>query len=45
MHPSVRHDIPAFTQYDIFLFKAGNHFALYDKLGAHVLRGDSFSGV
>jgi 1,4-alpha-glucan branching enzyme len=45
MHPSVRHDIPAFSQYDIFLFRAGNHFTLYDKLGSHVIRDDSFSGV
>ncbi len=31
----VRYDFSLFTDQDIFLFKQGNHFRLYDKLGAH----------
>ncbi|HSR10239.1 MAG TPA: 1,4-alpha-glucan branching enzyme, partial [Thermodesulfobacteriota bacterium] len=28
-----------FTDQDIYLFREGNHFGLYDKLGAHLLKG------
>jgi len=31
----VRHDISLFTDQDIYLFKEGNHFRLYQKLGSH----------
>ncbi|HEC99324.1 MAG TPA: 1,4-alpha-glucan branching protein GlgB [Proteobacteria bacterium] len=34
---SVRYDVSLFTEHDIYLFKEGNHFQLYDKLGAHVM--------
>ncbi|MBE0477665.1 1,4-alpha-glucan branching protein GlgB [Candidatus Aerophobetes bacterium] len=27
-----------FTDYDIYLFKQGNHFRLYDKLGSHIIK-------
>ncbi|MCK5427805.1 MAG: 1,4-alpha-glucan branching enzyme, partial [Thermodesulfovibrionia bacterium] len=33
----VRHDVSLFTDHDIYLFKEGNHFNLYDKLGSHCL--------
>lgn len=34
-----------FTDYDIELFKAGKHFRLYEKLGAHLLEVDGVKGV
>ena len=34
---TVRHDISFFTDHDIYLFKEGNHFKLFDKLGSHAL--------
>jgi len=32
----VSHEVSLLTDQDIYLFKEGNHFRLYDKLGAHV---------
>jgi 1,4-alpha-glucan branching enzyme len=34
---SVRYDVSLLTDQDIYLFKEGNHFRLYEKLGAHLL--------
>jgi len=34
-----------FSEYDIHLFRQGQHFRLYDKLGAHVLEQDGTRGV
>jgi len=34
-----------FTDFDVNLFKAGKHFKLYEKLGAHVVEKDGQSGV
>jgi 1,4-alpha-glucan branching enzyme len=34
---AVQHDISLFTDHDIYLFKEGNHFNLYDKLGSHTM--------
>ncbi len=33
------------TDHDIYLFKEGNHFRLYDKLGAHLVEHDGVKGV
>ncbi len=33
------------TDYDIYLFKEGKHFSLYDKLGAHVLTHNNTTGT
>jgi 1,4-alpha-glucan branching enzyme len=33
------------TDHDIYLFKEGNHFSLYDKLGAHPLVHDNVKGT
>ena len=33
------------TDHDIYLFKEGNHFRLYDKLGAHLAEKDGVQGV
>ncbi|XLS27735.1 1,4-alpha-glucan branching protein GlgB [Flavobacteriaceae bacterium M23B6Z8] len=34
-----------FTDYDIALFKAGKHFRLYEKLGAHLIEKDGVKGT
>ncbi|MGO4903976.1 1,4-alpha-glucan branching protein GlgB [Flavobacterium sp. W20_MBD1_R3] len=34
-----------FTDFDIDLFKAGKHFRLYEKLGAHLITVDGVDGV
>jgi len=33
------------TDHDIYLFKEGNHFRLYDKLGAHVIKRGKTKGI
>ena len=32
---NVRYDLSLLTDYDIFLFKQGTHYSLYEKMGAH----------
>ncbi|HEU4788986.1 MAG TPA: 1,4-alpha-glucan branching enzyme, partial [Flavobacterium sp.] len=34
-----------FTDFDIDLFKAGKHYRLYEKLGAHLIEVDGVKGV
>ena len=34
-----------FTDFDIDLFKAGKHFKLYEKLGAHLMEVNGVKGV
>jgi len=36
---------PVLTDFDLHLFNEGNHFRLYEKLGAHVLEHDGAAGV
>ncbi len=36
---------PVLTEFDLYLFGEGNHFRLYDKLGAHVIQHDGVWGV
>ncbi|MBU1042868.1 MAG: 1,4-alpha-glucan branching protein GlgB [Candidatus Omnitrophica bacterium] len=36
---------PRINDYDIHLFKQGNHFHLYDKLGSHKIKQDGKEGV
>jgi 1,4-alpha-glucan branching enzyme len=33
--PDMVHDVSLLSEFDVFLFKQGNHFHLYSKLGAH----------
>ena len=33
--PTVHHDFSLLTEHDIYLFRQGSHFRLYEKLGAH----------
>jgi len=42
---SVLHDISLLTEFDIHLFKEGNHFRLYEKLGAHPMSVDGIRGT
>jgi 1,4-alpha-glucan branching enzyme len=42
---SVRYDVTLLTEHDIYLFKEGNHFRLYQKLGSHLLDVDGERGV
>ncbi|MCK5503637.1 MAG: 1,4-alpha-glucan branching protein GlgB [Thermodesulfovibrionia bacterium] len=42
---TVRHDISFFTDHDIYLFKEGNHFKLFDKLGSHALTIEGKEGT
>ncbi|AMM40370.1 glycogen branching protein [Candidatus Desulfofervidus auxilii] len=41
----VRYDVSLFTDYDIYLFKQGNHFRLYEKLGAHLMTVNNIQGA
>ena len=34
-----------FTNHDIYLFREGSHFRLYDKLGSHAIRDGQREGV
>ena len=43
MNKVISHSL--FTDFDIDLFKAGKHFRLYEKLGAHLLTFDGIKGV
>jgi 1,4-alpha-glucan branching enzyme len=43
MNKVISHSL--FTDFDIDLFKAGKHFRLYEKLGAHLLTLDGIKGV
>jgi 1,4-alpha-glucan branching enzyme len=42
---NVRHDKSLLTDHDIYLFKEGSHFRLYDKLGAHQVTIDGVAGT
>jgi len=41
----VKHDISRFGDQDIYLFREGNHFRLYNRLGAHLMNVDGTDGV
>ncbi len=41
----VRHGVGAISDHDIYLFKEGQHFRLYEKLGAHPGQVDGVSGT
>lgn len=38
-------DVKGLTRDDLYLFNEGNHFRLYDKLGAHIAEADGEKGV
>lgn len=43
MNRTISHSL--FTDFDIDLFRAGKHFRLYEKLGAHLMEVDGVKGV
>jgi 1,4-alpha-glucan branching enzyme len=42
---AVKHDISLLTDQDIYLFKQGNHFRLFEKLGSHLISRNGIQGV
>jgi 1,4-alpha-glucan branching enzyme len=42
---SVRYDYTLLTEDDIYLYNEGNHFRLYEKLGAHVVNNVQSQGI
>jgi 1,4-alpha-glucan branching enzyme len=38
-------DVPSLSEYDIFLFKQGNHYRLYRKMGGHPVEIDGTRGT
>lgn len=45
MSKNVYNDFSLLTELDIYLFKEGRHFNLYDKLGSHVAEHKNMKGV
>ncbi|WP_243311842.1 1,4-alpha-glucan branching protein GlgB [Fundidesulfovibrio agrisoli] len=45
MAANVTHGVSLLTDHDIYLFKEGSHFRLYDKLGSHPLCVDGQEGT
>ncbi len=43
MNKVIHHSL--FSEYDIYLYKSGKHFKVYEKLGSHVIEVDGQSGV
>jgi 1,4-alpha-glucan branching enzyme len=41
----VKSGVSLFTDYDIYLFKQGNHFRLFEKLGSHPMTVEGVSGT
>jgi 1,4-alpha-glucan branching enzyme len=41
----INYSVSRLTDHDIYLFKQGNHFKLYDKLGSHVMMVDEVEGT
>ena len=41
----VRHDVSLLTAHDVYLFKQGNHYRLYNKLGSHLCNRQGETGV
>ncbi|MFP4467221.1 MAG: 1,4-alpha-glucan branching protein GlgB [Candidatus Goldiibacteriota bacterium] len=39
------HGVSEFTEDDVYLFKEGNHFRLYEKMGAHITEANGKKGV
>jgi 1,4-alpha-glucan branching enzyme len=39
-----QYDFSLFSEYDIFLFKKGEHYRLFDKLGSHLLEVEGVAG-
>ncbi len=44
-HTKVLNTFSLLTDHDIYLFKQGNHFRLYEKFGAHVMENEGVEGT
>ena len=42
---NIRYDFSLFGEMDSYLFREGNHFRLYEKLGAHVVDDGKLPGT
>ncbi|MGA9497156.1 MAG: hypothetical protein WBV41_14950, partial [Terriglobales bacterium] len=42
---SVRYDVTLLTAEDFYLFNEGNHYRIYDKLGAHAAESNGITGT
>lgn len=42
---NVNHSVSLFTDHDIYLFKEGNHFRLYDRLGSRQMSTEGVTGT
>jgi 1,4-alpha-glucan branching enzyme len=42
---NVIHGVSLLTDHDIYLFREGNHFGLYEKLGSHPMRAGEIDGT
>ncbi|MGR3179222.1 MAG: 1,4-alpha-glucan branching protein GlgB [Candidatus Anammoxibacter sp.] len=42
---TMKNDTGLITEYDVYLFKKGDHFRLYDKLGSHINAKDNKRGT
>jgi len=42
---SVKSDVSLFSEQDIYLFREGNHFRLYEKLGSHLMTHEGVPGT
>jgi 1,4-alpha-glucan branching enzyme len=43
--PSISEGFSLLTEFDIYLFKSGKHYKLYEKLGAHVINTNEHAGT
>ena len=41
----VQYDVSLLTAHDVYLFKQGNHYRLYNKLGSHLYNRHGETGV
>ncbi len=41
----VRYDVSLLTDHDVYLFREGNHFKLYEKMGSHPMTVDDIEGT
>jgi hypothetical protein len=44
-HSRILYDVSALTDHDIYLFKEGNHFRLYEKFGSHMMTANGQKGI
>src|SRR5713226_5391024 len=42
---AIRHDVSLLTEQDLYLFNEGNHYRIYEKLGAHVITAGGEQGT